>query len=76
LGNLSQLVLLELQENPLSGSIPMTFRKLAYLERFYFYDTKLCIPTDLSFWVWMNLVDDWLGTGNDCFYCYLPAIAR
>ena len=74
LGNLSNLEQLYLFANPsLCGPIPQNYINLTALERFWFYDTGLCEPSNPEFQAWKAQVSDWMGT-VDCIYCYLPFI--
>jgi len=33
---------------------------------FHYYSTDICVPTDESFWTWLNAISDHRGTDVDC----------
>lgn len=66
LGSLANLMYLSLSYNQLSGPIPLSFINLTNLQGFYFEDTFLCEPLDLTFQTWKATVTVWVGTGINC----------
>jgi Leucine-rich repeat (LRR) protein len=66
LGNLAALDELYIQGNAeLSGPLPSSLTSLS-LEAFWFGDSGLCEPDDLSFQAWMNTIPDVRRTGVLC----------
>ncbi|MCY4225184.1 MAG: T9SS type A sorting domain-containing protein, partial [Bacteroidetes bacterium] len=62
LGNLSQLQLLLLNDNQLTGSLPRTFVQLQSLTSLDFQENNgLCAPSDHEFQGWLRLVRNWSG---------------
>ena len=65
LGGLSSLRWLYINGNPLSGPLPLELSALP-LVLFHYYSTDICVPTDESFWTWLNAISDHRGTDVDC----------
>jgi len=63
---LSKLEDLRLNNNQLTGNIPLSFVKLTKLFHFVFFETLLCEPTTPEFLAWKGTVDYWIGTGIIC----------
>lgn len=61
LDNLNELLV---ENNPLNGILPLELTSLTNLNRFYFANTGLCIPLDLSFQTWLSTIADQTITSN------------
>jgi Leucine-rich repeat (LRR) protein/PKD repeat protein len=66
LGNLVSLQKLYFRGNSgLSGPLPSTLTDLSLTE-FYFSETALCEPVDITFQNWLSSIPFWEGTGVPC----------
>lgn len=65
---LTELVDLWLNDNPnLSGSLPSCLIKLTKIEKFYFNNTDLCVPTELE--TWIANIPDAQSSHKTCEFC-------
>ncbi len=65
LADLANLGHLYLDNNNLSGPIPIELADLP-LERFFYFNTGLCVPEDIQFQEWLTSIPDHGGTGTSC----------
>ena len=66
LGNLHDLETLSLQDNELTGPLPLSLAGLERLDGFSYFNTGLCVPDDEAFCAWLESLPVHRGTGVDC----------
>ncbi|MYI46655.1 MAG: hypothetical protein F4123_09825, partial [Gemmatimonadetes bacterium] len=65
LGAMTQLNVLRIGDNVLSGRLPLTLERVP-LREFHYANTDLCAPADESFQAWLDGIPSHVGTGNQC----------
>lgn len=60
-GNLTNLVLLNLVDNSLTGPLPQSLTVLMALDMFYFHNTGLCVPANDVFQSWIKSINEVRG---------------
>ncbi len=65
LGDLDQLSVLKVSDNPLSGAIPLSLAALT-LKEFRYANTDLCILPTMNFQQWLATISTHEGTGLQC----------
>ena len=65
LGDMTQMAVLRIADNALSGRLPLSLTGLPLLE-FRYSETELCAPAEASFRVWLNAIASLEGTEVDC----------
>ena len=66
LGNLHNLEILSLQDNELTGPLPLSLAGLERLDGFSYFNSGLCVPDDGSFRAWLESLLVHRGTGVRC----------
>jgi len=66
IGNLTGLRYLVVDNNPLTGEIPVDLTTLINLSGFYFYETGWCAPADGPVADWLSGITKVYGTGMIC----------
>jgi hypothetical protein len=64
-------------DNMLSGSLPLELINLTVMDYFWFHNTALCEPADPDFQAWLASIPDVQSTGAICeqlLYYYLPIV--
>ena len=65
LSQLAQLTELRIDDNALSGRLPLELARLP-LQALHYAETGLCAPVEESFQVWLNAISSHEGTGVRC----------
>jgi hypothetical protein len=66
IGTLSDLILLDVSYNPLSGPLPKSLMQLEELRILRHSSTNLCVPDDAEFIAWLNSLPTWSGDDETC----------
>ena len=65
LGDLANLTKLNVSSNDLRGQLPQSLTNLS-LDEFRYTDTRLCVPDDAGFRLWLRAIAQHEGTGTQC----------
>ena len=65
LGDLANLTKLNVSSNELRGQLPQSLTNLS-LDEFRYADTRLCVPDDAGFRIWLRAIAQHEGTGTQC----------
>ena len=57
---------LSLENNELTGPLPLSLARLKWLDEFSYFNSGLCVPDDGSFRAWLESLPVHRGTGVDC----------
>jgi Leucine-rich repeat (LRR) protein len=76
LGNLANLVGLDLCTNQLGWRIPQSLTSLHALAHFCFDTDRICLPNNEAFATWFAGIADKPAGGVICKACYLPVLTR
>ncbi|MEM7536943.1 MAG: clostripain-related cysteine peptidase [Chloroflexota bacterium] len=66
LGDLTKLIMIQVDQNDLSGPLPQTVIRLNILNQFYFDNTDLCEPVNIEVQNWLSSINDLVRTNELC----------